>query len=201
MEYLIAGVDEVGRGPLAGPVVAAAVILHPEHPIEGLKDSKLLSLKQREKLFIEITERSLCWSLGRVEVEEIDAINIHYASLLAMQRAVANLATKPNKVLVDGKFPPELEYETQAIIGGDNLEPAISAASIVAKVIRDREMRYQWHETYPQYGFAQHNGYGTKQHLAALTKYGACPIHRRSFKPVKNTISPLPLAGEVRVRA
>ena len=185
MEYLIAGVDEVGRGPLAGPVVAAAVIFYPDRPISGVKDSKLLSLKQREKLFIEITENVLCWSLGRVEVEEIDAINIHYASLLAMQRAVANLATKPNKVLVDGKFPPKLEYECEAIIGGDHLEPVISAASIIAKVIRDREMRYQWHESYPQYGFAQHNGYGTKQHLAALIEHGPCPIHRRSFAPVK----------------
>jgi ribonuclease HII len=185
MEYLIAGVDEVGRGPLAGPVVAAAVIFHPDRPIAGLKDSKLLSLKQREKLFIEITEMALCWSVARVEVEEIDAINIHHASLLAMQRAVAALATKPHKVLVDGKFAPQLDYETKAIIGGDAIEPVISAASIVAKVIRDREMRYQWHETYPQYGFDQHNGYGTKQHLAALMEHGPTAIHRRSFGPVR----------------
>lgn len=185
MEYLIAGVDEVGRGPLAGPVVAAAVIFYPGRPIDGVKDSKLLSLKQRETLFIDITQNVLCWGVGRVEVNEIDTLNIHHASLLAMVRAVGALSTKPNKALVDGKFAPKLDCETQAIIGGDATEPVISAASIIAKVIRDREMREHWHLQYPQYGFDQHNGYGTPKHLAALKEHGPCLIHRRSFAPVK----------------
>ena len=184
---LVAGVDEVGRGPLAGPVVAAAVILDPENIIYGLKDSKKLTHKRRVALSDEIKSKSLAWSLGRAEVEEIDDINILQASLLAMKRAVEALGIKPNMVVVDGNFTPNVNYKTIAIVKGDSLIPAISAASIVAKVARDNEM-VNFDEKYPDYGFSSHKGYPTKQHLEALARLGITKIHRRSFAPVAKYI-------------
>jgi ribonuclease HII len=184
---LVAGVDEVGRGPLAGPVVAAAVILDPARPIAGLADSKKLSEKRREQLELEILERALCWSLGRAEVDEIDRFNILHASLLAMRRAVEALATPPVHALIDGNRCPELPCSAEAIIGGDASEPAISAASILAKVARDREM-VLLDQRYPGYGLAQHKGYPTKAHVQALREIGISPIHRRSFGPVKKLL-------------
>ncbi|EKE00992.1 MAG: Ribonuclease HII [uncultured bacterium] len=180
---LIAGVDEVGRGPLAGPVMAAAVILDSINPIAGLADSKLLTAKRREVLCEIIQNNCIAWAIGRAEVEEIDSINILQASLLAMQRAICALSVKPHHIQVDGNFCPKVNYSVEAIINGDNLVPVISAASIVAKVIRDREM-VEYDKIYPQYGFAAHKGYGTKQHLSALRTFGVTPIHRRSFAPV-----------------
>ena len=187
MSELIAGVDEVGRGPLAGAVVAAAVILDPDKPIQGLTDSKKLTEKQREKLAIEIREKSLSWALGRAEVEEIDEINILWASLLAMKRAVESLAVAPTFVKVDGNRCPDLEYPSEAIIKGDLTVQEISAASIVAKVARDQEMQ-QMDILYSGYGFAKHKGYPTKQHQQALIELGVSPIHRLSFKPVQRLI-------------
>lgn len=181
--YLIAGADEAGRGPLAGPVFAAAVILDPEKPIEGLNDSKKLTEKQRENLFVIIQERALAWSIAHADVEEIDSINILQASLLAMKRAVETLKLTPNLVLVDGNKAPNLSCETKTIIGGDLLEPAISAASILAKVSRDREM-LRLDQIFPNYGFAKHKGYPTAAHMNALEKFGPCEIHRRSYAPV-----------------
>ena len=183
----LAGVDEVGRGPLAGPVVAAAVILDPERPIEGLRDSKKLTERRREVLAEQIRERALAWSLGRAEVHEIDEINILQASLLAMQRAVAGLALAPELVLVDGNRCPQLDYPSQAVIKGDELVPAISAASIIAKVSRDREM-VELDNSYPGYGLAKHKGYPSKAHLEALQALGVTPIHRRSFAPVRRLL-------------
>ncbi len=180
---LLAGVDEVGRGPLAGAVVAAAVILDPEQPIAGLNDSKKITQKNRELLSIEIKEKSLAWSLGRAEVEEIDELNILHASLLAMKRAVESLNVFPKMVVVDGQYTPDIEYEKIAIIKGDSLVPAISAASIIAKVERDNEM-IKFDEIYPGYGFASHKGYPTKKHIEALAELGITDIHRRSFAPV-----------------
>lgn len=180
----IAGVDEVGRGPLVGAVVAAAVILNPQHPIIGLADSKKLTAKRREHLAIQIQEQAFAWALGRADVAEIDQLNIFHASLLAMQRAVEALAVIPELALIDGKFCPVLACPARAIIAGDSSEPAISAASILAKVSRDAEMCVLAAQ-YPQYGFEQHKGYATKQHLAALQHYGAIAEHRRSFAPVK----------------
>jgi len=185
---LIVGIDEVGRGPLAGPVMAGAVILNPEDPIEGLRDSKKLTPKRREVLYLEITQRSLAWAIGRAEVEEIDRINILQASLLAMQRAAQGLTIQPTMALVDGNRCPELPCLSRAVIGGDQLEPAIMAASIIAKVTRDREM-VEFDAQFPDYGFAQHKGYGTKQHLLALEEHGPCIIHRRSFRPVRKFIA------------
>ncbi|HHJ12893.1 MAG TPA: ribonuclease HII [Gammaproteobacteria bacterium] len=182
-----AGVDEVGRGPLAGPVVAAAVILDPECPVEGLRDSKRLSEKRREALFDQICERALAWSLGRAEVEEIDRINILQASLLAMRRAVEGLAVKPERVLVDGNRCPELDRPCEAIVKGDARVLAISAASILAKVTRDREM-VAWEAEYPGYGLARHKGYPSKAHLEALRRLGVTPLHRRSFGPVRRLL-------------
>ena len=184
---LVAGVDEVGRGPLAGPVVTAAVILDPEHPIEGLMDSKKLSEKRREKLAVLIKERSLAWSIGRAEVEEIDEINILQATMLAMQRAVAGLSPAPEHVLVDGNRCPKFNCSAEAIIKGDGLVPAISAASIIAKVSRDNEM-VELDALYPGYGLAGHKGYPTKAHRDALIELGVTSIHRRSFGPVKRAI-------------
>ena len=183
-EPLICGVDEVGRGPLAGPVVAAAVILDPRRPIDGLADSKRLSETRREQLSEEICAYALAWSLGRAEVAEIDAINILQASLLAMQRAVAALAVTPGGALVDGNRLPDLACPARAIVGGDASEPCISAASIVAKVARDREM-VELDTRYPGYGLARHKGYPTKVHLSALAELGVTEIHRRSFAPVR----------------
>jgi ribonuclease HII len=180
---LIAGVDEVGRGPLAGPVIAAAVILDENHPIAGLADSKTLSAKRREFLAQQIQEWALAFALGRAEVEEIDRINILQASLLAMQRAVAQLPIAPNQVLVDGKHCPLVNCRVQAIVQGDKTVAAISAASIIAKVARDREME-ELDKQYPGYGLARHKGYPTRIHLEALQRLGVSPIHRRSFAPV-----------------
>jgi ribonuclease HII len=191
---LTAGVDEVGRGPLAGPVVAAAVILDPARPIAGLKDSKQLSERKREALAAQIRSDALAWALGRAEVEEIDAINILQASLLAMQRAVAALSLAPELVLVDGNHCPRLACPAQAIVKGDNLVPAISAASILAKVSRDREM-LDLDARYPGYGLAQHKGYPSKAHLAALQALGASPVHRRSYAPVRRLLDARGEAG------
>jgi len=184
---LHAGVDEVGRGPLAGPVVAAAVVLDPERPIAGLADSKKLSEKRREQLADEIRNHALAWSLGRAEVEEIDDINILQASLLAMQRAVAGLQLAPELVLIDGNRCPALEYPSRAIVKGDSLVPAISAASIIAKVSRDREM-CSLDAEFPGYGLASHKGYPSKKHLEALDSLGVTPIHRRSYAPVRRVL-------------
>ena len=180
----IAGVDEAGRGPLAGPVIAAAVILDAARPIDGLADSKVLTARKREELFILIKERALCWALGRAEVEEIDRLNILRASLLAMRRAVTALSLRPELVLVDGNQAPEVDYPVQTIVRGDAMVPAISAASILAKVARDAEM-HELDNLFPGYGFAQHKGYPTPAHLDALAKQGISAIHRRSFAPVR----------------
>ena len=182
---LIAGVDEAGRGPLAGPVVAAAVILDELNPIKGLADSKKLTALRRERLYDEIRAKALCCSVAQASVEEIDRLNILQATLLAMRRAVEGLRLKPVKVLVDGNRVPVLDVVAEAIVQGDALVPAISAASILAKVTRDRwclELDAQ----FPQYGFAGHKGYGTAEHMAALRVHGPCPEHRRSFAPVRD---------------
>ena len=179
----VCGVDEAGRGPLAGPVVAAAVILDELRPIQGLADSKVLTARRRQVLYDQIMARSLCCSVGQASVQEIDALNILQATLLAMRRAVDGLRLKPVKVLVDGNQLPTLPVLAQAIVGGDAKVAAISAASIVAKVTRDRWCE-QYHELFPQYGFDRHKGYGTAEHLAALSRHGASPEHRRSFAPV-----------------
>ena len=180
---LIAGVDEAGRGPLAGPVVAAAVILDERQPIVGLADSKKLSARRREALFDEILAKALCCSIAEASVAEIETLNILQATLLAMQRAVAGLRLKPGHVLVDGNRLPTLPITSEAIVKGDSLIPAISAASILAKVTRDRWCA-QVDLDYPQYGFAKHKGYGTAVHLQALQTHGACPLHRKTFAPV-----------------
>jgi ribonuclease HII len=180
---LVAGVDEAGRGPLAGPVVAAAVILDERHPIAGLADSKKLTARRRESLFDQIRARALCCSVALASVEEIDRLNILQATMLAMQRAVNGLRLKPAKVLVDGNRLPVLDVVGEAIVRGDALVQSISAASILAKVHRDR-LCLQMHEAFPAYGFDAHKGYGTAQHLAALRAHGASPLHRRSFAPV-----------------
>jgi len=185
---LIAGVDEVGRGPLAGAVVAAAVILDPAQPIMGLADSKKLSAKKRETLAAEIRLKALAWSLGRAEVEEIDQLNILQATFLAMQRALESLAIQPEQVLIDGNRCPRINYSMEAIVGGDALVPAISAASILAKVSRDAEL-VRLDQLYPAYGFAQHKGYPTPSHLNAIRQHGVLPIHRRSFQPIKTLVS------------
>ena len=181
---LIAGVDEVGRGPLIGAVVTAAVILNPDQPIHGLMDSKKLSAKRREVLAKIIKENALYYAYGRAEADEIDRINILQASLVAMQRAVLNLPVMPHKVLVDGNHCPQLNCETEAIIRGDQLIQEISAASILAKVARDEEM-ILLDEQYPEYGFKEHKGYPTKAHIAAIEKYGVLPMHRKTFGPVR----------------
>lgn len=184
---LLAGVDEVGRGPLAGPVVTAAVILDPENPIEGLMDSKKLTEKKREVLAKEIRARALYWALGRAEVEEIDKINILQASLLAMQRAVSALRVKAEWVLVDGNHCPAFACPAQAIIKGDGLIPVISAASILAKVARDHEM-VALDAEYPGYGMARHKGYPSRAHVEALQLLGVSAIHRRTYAPVRRVL-------------
>jgi ribonuclease HII len=184
---LIAGVDEAGRGPLAGPVYAAAVILSPRVPIEGLADSKKLTAKRRDALFDVIQRDALSWAIASASVEEIDAINILQASLLAMRRAVEGLATQPHEILVDGLFCPTVSMPARAIVKGDSKEPAISAASILAKVARDREM-YRLHEQFPRYRFDLHKGYGTVVHMAALAKHGVSPVHRLSYAPVRKIL-------------
>lgn len=188
-EVLVCGVDEVGRGPLAGAVVAAAVILDPARPIDGLADSKKLSEKRREQLSVEIRDKALAWSLGRAEVEEIDRINILHASLLAMRRAVLGLAVAPAHALIDGnRVPDDLPCSAQAIVGGDASEPAIAAASIIAKVARDREM-VELATRFPGYGLEKHKGYPTKVHIEALQTLGVTVIHRRSFGPVRRLLT------------
>lgn len=181
---LICGVDEVGRGPLVGAVVTAAVILNPAKPIIGLTDSKKLSEKRRVELAAEIKQHALCWALGRAEPEEIDQLNILHATMLAMRRAVAALTVRPEWVLVDGNRTTEFGVPASAVIKGDLLVPEISAASILAKVARDEEMQ-ALHLQHPQFGFADHKGYPTAAHLAAISQYGVLPQHRRSFKPVR----------------
>ena len=183
----VAGVDEVGRGPLVGPVVAAAVILDPARPIEGLRDSKKISEKRRVQLAEAIRASAISWSIAEASAEEIDAINILQASLLAMQRALRGLNTSPNHVCVDGNRCPEWSGSIEAIVGGDDQHPAIMAASILAKVERDAQM-LRYAERYPNYGFAQHKGYPTRAHLQALQEYGVTPWHRRSFGPVRRVL-------------
>lgn len=181
---LVAGVDEAGRGPLAGPVVAAAVILDDLQPIEGLRDSKQLTARRRERLYDEIRAKALCCCIAEASVEEIDRLNILQATLLAMRRAVEGLRLPPAKVLVDGNRLPVLKVPGEAVVGGDAKVPAISAASILAKVHRDR-LCEQMHADWPAYGFATHKGYPTAAHLAALRTHGAAPVHRQSFGPVR----------------
>lgn len=187
---LVAGVDEVGRGPLAGDVVAAAVILDPKHPIAQLNDSKKLTALQREKLFDLIVDGALCYALGRANVAEIDAINILQASLLAMSRAAEALTEQPGFIYVDGLHCPRWPYASLAVVKGDSKVDCIAAASIIAKVTRDREMAVM-DAQYPGYGFAQHKGYPTAVHLEALGRLGPCPEHRRSYKPVQLVIDRL----------
>ncbi|MBC6675658.1 MULTISPECIES: ribonuclease HII [Acinetobacter] len=187
----IAGADEAGRGPLVGSVVAAAVILDPNNPIQGLNDSKKLTEKKREKLFVEIKEKALAWAIAEASAAEIDEINILQASLLAMRRAVEQLAIQPEHVLVDGnKIPQCLSMSCEAIVGGDALHAEISAASILAKVTRDHQM-IEMDRKYPQFGFAKHKGYPTKAHFEAIAEHGVIDEHRRSFGPVKKVIEVL----------
>ena len=187
----ICGVDEAGRGPLVGAVVAGAVVLDPNNLIEGLKDSKKLTAARREYLYEQIMEKAKAWGVGEASPAEIDEINILQATMLAMRRAIEDLTTRlggwPDKALIDGNRCPELPIDAEAIVKGDAKEPAISAASIVAKVTRDRQMQIL-HERHPEYGFAQHMGYPTEAHFAALKQYGACDQHRRSFSPVRKVL-------------
>ena len=185
---LICGVDEAGRGPLVGAVYAAAVILDPKQPIDGLADSKKLSEKHREQLEIEIKQRAMAWSIAYADASEIDQLNILQATMLAMQRAVHGLTPQPTRALIDGNRCPTLAMEAQAIVKGDATVAAISAASILAKTARDAEMRLL-HARFPQYGFDRHKGYPTPAHFAALQQYGACPEHRRSFAPVARVLN------------
>ena len=185
---LVAGVDEAGRGPLAGPVVAAAVILDVQNPIKGLTDSKKLTPLRREAFFDEIRAKALCCSIATASVEEIEQLNILQATLLAMRRAVEGLRLTPFRVLVDGNRLPVLRIQAEAIVKGDALVPAISAASILAKVHRDR-LCADMDQRYPHYGFGKHKGYGTAEHLAALQAHGACEQHRKTFRPVTNVLN------------
>ncbi|GAB1394824.1 ribonuclease HII [Rhodocyclaceae bacterium] len=185
---MICGVDEAGRGPLAGPVVAAAVILDPARPISGLADSKKLSAARREKLAAEIRAKALAWCVAEASVEEIDSLNILQATLLAMQRAVAGLTLTPSEVLIDGNRCPKLSLPARAIIGGDASVAEISAASILAKTVRDAGL-LDLHAQYPAYGFDRHKGYGTAAHLEALRRFGPTPLHRRSFAPVREQLA------------
>lgn len=188
---LVCGVDEAGRGPLAGPVFAACVILREGDRIEGLADSKILSHERREELAIQIRSRAAAWAVASASVEEIDRLNILRASLLAMRRAVEQLTIEPHEVLVDGLHCPDVRFPARAIVDGDALVAEISAASILAKTARDALM-VEMHALYPDYGFARHKGYPTRQHLEALKRFGVCPIHRRSFAPVRSLCEPHP---------
>ena len=191
----VCGIDEAGRGPLAGPVVAAAVILHPRRSIRGLADSKVLTAKRREVLACRIRERAVAWAIGQAEVEEIDRLNILWATMLAMRRAVMALGVTPDEALVDGNRVPELPMRARAIVGGDASTPCISAASILAKTTRDEEM-LALHQRYPDYGFDMHKGYPTEAHAAALCRHGVSPVHRRTFGLVRTLLAdaePLPL--------
>ncbi|CAH1533955.1 RNase HII [Vibrio harveyi] len=184
---LVAGVDEVGRGPLVGDVVTAAVILDPNNPIEGLNDSKKLSEKKRMALLPEIKEKALAWSVGRCSPEEIDELNILQATMVAMQRAIAGLKVQPDLALIDGNRCPQLPMDSQAVVKGDLRVAEISAASIIAKVVRDQEME-ELDKQYPQFGFAKHKGYPTKAHFEAIEQHGVISEHRKSFKPVKKAL-------------
>ena len=186
---LICGVDEAGRGPLAGPVYAACVVLDPRRRIRGLADSKVLTPLRRELLSGKIRERALAWAIAQASVEEIDRLNILRASLLAMQRAIEQLKLAPDEVVVDGLYCPEIRYPSRAIVDGDALVPAISAASILAKTARDAYM-CEMHALYPQYGFERHKGDSTPEHLLALQQHGICPVHRRTFAPVRSLSLP-----------
>ncbi len=187
-EGLVCGVDEAGRGPLAGPVVAAAVILDPARPIIGLNDSKKLSERRRQALAVEIREKALAWAVAEASVEEIDRLNILHASLLAMQRAVAKLDVAPERAMIDGNRCPRLPMPAEAVVKGDGKIASIAAASILAKTVRDAGMLVL-HEQYPHYGFDRHMGYPTPAHFAALEAHGASPVHRRSFAPVARQLS------------
>jgi ribonuclease HII len=193
---LICGVDEAGRGPLAGPVSAAAVILDPDYPIDGLADSKKLSERQRDRLAPVIRERALAWAVAYADVAEIDRLNILQATLLAMRRAVLALRIQPQQVLVDGLYCPQTGIPSQAIVKGDSKIAAISAASILAKTARDALM-LELHQQYPHYGFADHKGYPTAAHLAALREHGVTDVHRRSFRPVRELILPVKHIGNL----
>jgi len=193
MIALIAGIDEAGRGPLAGPVVAAAVILDPERPIDGLRDSKLLTALQRTRLAAEIRAYALAWAVAEADVAEIDDLNILQATLVAMRRAVLALGMAPGEVLVDGNRCPALPCPARAIVGGDRDVAAISAASILAKTVRDLQL-IDLDRVYPVYGFARNKGYGTPEHLAALLRHGPCPAHRKSFSPVRQTSFDFPIS-------
>lgn len=184
---MICGVDEAGRGPLAGPVVAAAVILDPGRPVYGLADSKKLSPRTRQRLALAIRERALAWAVAEASVDEVDRLNILHATMLAMKRAIESLPMRPTEVLVDGNRCPDIDLPVRAIIGGDATEATISAASILAKTHRDAEM-LRLHHCYPQYGFDRHMGYGTSAHLEALRRHGPAPCHRRSFSPVRQLL-------------
>lgn len=186
---LVCGIDEAGRGPLAGPVVAAAVILDPARPIAGLDDSKKVGEKKREALALLIRERAVAWAVAEASVAEIDRLNILRATLLAMQRAVAGMGIRPTRALVDGNRCPQLDIPVAAVIGGDGTIAPIAAASILAKTVRDAGMR-ELHARYPQYGFASHMGYPTAAHLQALAAHGVSPVHRRSFRPVARQLAP-----------
>lgn len=184
----ICGCDEVGRGSGAAEIYVCAVILDPTRPIEGLADSKKLSAHKREILADKICEKSLAWCMAKADLKEIEQLNVHYATLLAMKRAIEGLHIKPDRVLVDGKYKPDIVLPTEAIIKGDEKIPSISAASILAKVLRDKAMD-EIHELYPVYGFNHNKGYLTPQHLQALAKYGPCPLHRKTYAPIKNLIN------------
>jgi len=188
---LTAGVDEVGRGPLAGPVVAAAVILKPDHTIVGLADSKKLSEKKREFLYPQIQEQSISYALGEASVEEIDAINILQASLLAMKRAIEGLSITPEHVLVDGNKAPDIHISVDTVVKGDSRVASISAASILAKVYRDR-MMVEYHQEYPQFSFHKHKAYGSKLHMEELNEHGPLPVHRKTFAPVRKLLGKMP---------
>ena len=186
-QQVVSGVDEAGRGPLAGPVVVAAVVLDAGYPIAGLDDSKKLSQRRREELFREIVEHCAAWAVVEVGPDEIDRVNILQATMLGMKRAVEQLKPAPTLALVDGNRAPKLKCRVRTIIHGDSLEPAISAASILAKVTRDR-MMHELHESYPQYRFDKHKGYPTAEHLELLAVHGPCPVHRKSFAPVRKLL-------------
>jgi ribonuclease HII len=182
---IVCGVDEAGRGPIAGPVYAAAVILDPARRVNGLADSKVLSAERREVLAARIRERAVAWAVAAASVEEIDALNIFRAALLAMRRAIDSLGVRPDEAWIDGTHVPQVACRARAFVDGDATHKVISAASILAKTARDAEMRVL-HERYPQYGFDRHKGYSTPEHFARLAKHGPCGIHRRSFDPVKS---------------
>ncbi len=185
---IVAGIDEAGRGPLAGPVVAAAVVLHSDRPIAGLTDSKKISPQKRLRLFAEIKSKAQAWGVGEASAAEIDEMNIHNATLKAMLRAYLDMQLEASHVLVDGLYCPDLSAKCTAIVKGDQTVPAISAASIIAKVTRDIQM-LEYHDQMPEYGFDRHKGYPTSQHIQALKEYGPCNLHRRSYKPVRDAIN------------